>query len=262
MFYFLQNGRIRVTVKTSDPELNEALAIGLPTVIEGGIWTLNLLAYVLSKMDAKCLGLFREHLPAACAEISELLHQSVSLWHCHLLKDGNPRKSPLKMERFDTAAICKKIDEELLTKFSRALDMLRLTGGQLFANIMKRAKENGDLERFGKIEDYLWPDRNSNRKITNYAFDLVPAITFGTNEGIILECSIRGNFDNSEDKIQRIGFAKTLGDSMEDSRIMGELCGILLYHGTRYINDNLFLFESSYGIERLLKRPLNIEPSK
>ena len=40
---------------------------------------------------------------------------------------------------------------------------------------------------------------------------------------------------------------------------MGELCGALMYHENRFINENLYLFDSTESIERMITRRMEIE---
>ena len=43
------------------------------------------------------------------------------------------------------------------------------------------------------------------------------------------------------------------------SAYMGELCGALMYHESKFVNDNLYLFDSNASIERMLTKPLTLE---
>ena len=82
-----------------------------------------------------------------------------------------------------------------------------------------------------------------NPTLSDYEFDFDALVQFGANEGIYIDCSIRGHFDENEpsDKKQILhcGSFKTLGTSLEDMRIMGELAGSLVYFAREYVNKNL-----------------------
>lgn len=40
---------------------------------------------------------------------------------------------------------------------------------------------------------------------------------------------------------------------------MGELCGVLMYHENRFVNENLYLFDSTESIERMNTKSMEIE---
>jgi hypothetical protein len=40
---------------------------------------------------------------------------------------------------------------------------------------------------------------------------------------------------------------------------MGELCGALMYHENKYVNENLYLFDSTESIERMISQKLETE---
>lgn len=91
--------------------------------------------------------------------------------------------------------------------------------------------------------DYFHAECYKTMKLTDCEFDFDAHVQFGSNEGIYIDCSIRGHFDQNEpsDKTQILhcGTFKTLGTSLEDMRIMGELAGSLVYFAREYVNKNL-----------------------
>ena len=119
----------------------------------------------------------------------------------------------------------------------------RDTNEDLMNNVLALVKQNHCYDKAEKIMDYFHMSSGNAIKLTDYMFDLNTNLEFGTNEGIYLECSIRGHFDENEpsDKTQILhcGTFKTLGDSLEDMRIMGELAGSLVYFTREYVNKNL-----------------------
>lgn len=66
-------------------------------------------------------------------------------------------------------------------------------------------------------------------ELTDCEFDFDARVQFGANEGIYIDCSIKGHFDENEpsDKTQILhcGTFKTLGTTLEGMHIMGELAG-------------------------------------
>ena len=42
-------------------------------------------------------------------------------------------------------------------------------------------------------------------------------------------------------------------------KVMGELCGVLMYHENRFVNENLYLFDSTESIERMITKSMEIE---
>lgn len=122
--------------------------------------------------------------------------------------------------------------------------VLRDTGGELFCRVVQLARENGDLDWADPILDYVLPSKKegSSRgrvELTAYEFDFLPIVNFGGSEGIYIDCYLKGKFDDSGCHSLHVGTLKTLGTSLEDCKIMGELCGTLMYHAGRYVNENL-----------------------
>ena len=119
----------------------------------------------------------------------------------------------------------------------------RDTNEDLMNNVLELVKKNHCYDKAANIMDYFHMSTGKPTRLTDYMFDLDTNLEFGANEGIYLECSIRGHFDENEpsDKTQILhcGTFKTLGDSLEDMCIMGELAGSLVFFTREYVNKNL-----------------------
>ncbi|GHV28519.1 hypothetical protein FACS1894167_05710 [Synergistales bacterium] len=140
----------------------------------------------------------------------------------------------------------------------------RHTNETLMAEIFKIVEAMPDFERANAILDYGLVERSETREITNYGFDFLASPQFGSSEGIYLNCYISGVYDEKGADAQksmslfrnpfRLDAAtfKTLGTSLEDMKIMGELGGTLQYVANRYINKNIELFEPNIAREDIL----------
>lgn len=236
--YFLAYGKAAVTFETPDAELNEALEKCMPEEINGGLKELSLLAYILDRKDGEWLAQLREKLPESVASVPELLESAYSSFDWNRL-----------MERYT-----RKLNQEIESQ--------RMTGGELFEHIMECAKANGDLARFDAINDYVLPDDRHTEKLCSYEFDMLPIVGFGGSEGIYIDCGLRGKFDESGRDSIRIGTLKTLSTDLDACKVMGELCGVLMYHENQYVNENLYLFDSTESISRMLTKPLTLEQAQ
>lgn len=114
----------------------------------------------------------------------------------------------------------------------------------LFHAVLDRARASGDLREIEPILDYYLPTKKKclpsedDTYLTDYSFSAVAGISFGC-EGIFVDLSIVGNFDDSGKDRCSIGSFKTLCSDAEASRLMGQLCGVLMYHTTQYVNENI-----------------------
>lgn len=119
----------------------------------------------------------------------------------------------------------------------------RDTNEDLMNNVFELVKKNHCYDKAEKIMEYFNPESYSTMKLRDYEFDFDTHVQFGESEGIYLDCNIRGHFDENipSDKTQILhcGTFKTLGTSLEDMRIMGELAGSLVYFAREYVNKNL-----------------------
>ena len=119
----------------------------------------------------------------------------------------------------------------------------RDTNEDLMNNVLELVKKNHCYDKAEKIMDYFHSEAYKTMELSDCEFDFDAHVQFGANEGIDLECNIRGHFDENEpsDKSQILhcGTFKTLGTSLNDMRIMGELAGLLVYFAREYVNKNL-----------------------
>ena len=119
----------------------------------------------------------------------------------------------------------------------------RDTNEDLMNNVYELVKKNHCYDKAEKIMDYFLPERHETQELTDYEFDFDANVQFGTNEGIYIDCNIKGHFDENApaDKIQTLhcGTFKTLNTSLEDMRIMGELAGSLVFFAREYVNENI-----------------------
>lgn len=235
MPFYLARGTATVHMDTHDAELNEKLEQCLLPEIQGGVRELSLLAYMLGKMNTEQMSKLAAKLPTAPCAIDDILQCACTPTGYYRLKEQHDRH------------------------LQKDLEDQRMTGGQLFKNIMECARENGDLARFDGICEYVLSEDYDLNKLCSYEFDMLPAVNFGGSEGIYVDCYLKGKFDENGRKTCHIGTIKTLSEDMEGCKIMGELCGILLYHKNRYVSENLYRFESPQEIEKMLAKPLTLE---
>ena len=122
----------------------------------------------------------------------------------------------------------------------------RDTNEDLMNNVFELVKKCHCYDKAEEIMDYFQAESYKTMELSDYEFDFDAHVQFGANEGIYIDCSIRGHFDENEpsDKKQILhcGSFKTLGTSLEDMRIMGELAGSLVYFAREYVNKNLERF--------------------
>lgn len=131
----------------------------------------------------------------------------------------------------------------------------RDTTDTLFEAILKRAREAGDMADIDPILDYALPPLSKQaRKLSDYRFDIVPELEFGGSEGIYITLYLRGDFDKTEDKRCELGTIKTLEDRLDACKLMGKLCGILMYHGGEYINENIHRYTPKGELEHEWER--------
>lgn len=62
-----------------------------------------------------------------------------------------------------------------------------------------------------------------------------------------MELFLEGQFDESGNDRCSIGTFKTLRDDAEACRLMGQLCGVLMYHTAKYVNENLHRYTAKAG---------------
>ncbi len=124
------------------------------------------------------------------------------------------------------------------------IQVVRDSAEDLFRAIVLRAKQYGDWQEAQEILDYYLPSEHegyATKKdiLTAYEFNFYAVMQFGGSEGIYIDCSLRGKFDDSGRTVLDIGTIKTLETNMDACKRMGALCGALIYHASAYVNENL-----------------------
>jgi len=129
-----------------------------------------------------------------------------------------------------------------VTKMSKKLK--RETTMELMKAIQEITVSAGDYAKGNEIMDYFFASDYNAVPVSNYEFDLCTDVRFGSNEGIYLGIYIDGLFEENqnESRLLRIGGYKTLNTDLEAMKIMGELGGVIVYHGRNYINSHLDRF--------------------
>ncbi len=119
----------------------------------------------------------------------------------------------------------------------------RDTNTELMNKVFELVKENGCYEKAGAIMDYFLAEDYRVRELTDYEFDFIAQVNFGGSEGIYIDCYISGRFDEkaapSETQRLRCGTFKTLDESLDAMKIMGELTGALTFFAHKYVNREI-----------------------
>ena len=139
-------------------------------------------------------------------------------------------------------------------------EVFRDTGGSLFSSVVRMAKASGDFDKAGAILDYYLPCEHESGiregvELTAYEFDFVPIVNYGC-EGIYIDCYLKGKFDESGRSSLHVGTLKTLKRDLESAKIMGELCGTLMHHASRYVDQNLRRYMSAGELEAAYQRQM------
>lgn len=114
----------------------------------------------------------------------------------------------------------------------------------LFTAILDRAKDAGRMAEIEPILDYCLPNPQepespeTDQYITDYRFNILPFLQFGCEE-IYIDLILDGSFDATERTRLHIGTVKTLRQDQEACELMGRLCGLLMFHGSAYVNENI-----------------------
>lgn len=136
-----------------------------------------------------------------------------------------------------------KVENRCKGEMSFMQKIKRDTNEDLMKNVYELVKKHHCYDKAEKIMDYFLPETYKTMELTDYKFDFYANVQFGLSEGIYIDCSIRGHFDEnaSSDKMQALhcGTFKTLGTSLEYMRIMGELAGSLIFFAKEYIDKNI-----------------------
>ena len=256
--YFLAYGKADIEFQTPSCELRDVLKRSMPDALENGIRELNLLATALDQMNGQQLLQLENSLVSEKCDYAEVTRRILYVGYEAFYKSGAPNPNAQPLEQYDATSCHRHLEEKINASIQKELECLRLTGGQLFEKVMDCARQNGDLERFDAICDYSLPETYEQSKLCSYEFDLLPAVNFGGSEGIYIDCSLRGKFDETDRTALRIGTIKTLETDLDACKTMGELCGTLLYHESKFVNENLYLFAPTQEVEHLLSRKLTV----
>lgn len=130
----------------------------------------------------------------------------------------------------------------------------------LLQRILEAARADGAIAEAEAILDYILPNDNEpacpdgDSYLTNYRFDLVPHMSFGSSEGIYLSLCLEGSFDSSDKHKATIGTFKTLRTDLEACRLMGALGGVLMYYGREYVNREIRRYTPKAELERMEER--------
>lgn len=130
--------------------------------------------------------------------------------------------------------------------------------------VLERARATGDLKEIEPILDYYLPNEEEplspkeDSYLTNYAFSAEAKVSFGC-EGIFVDLDLVGTFDDSGKDRCRVGSFKTLREDAEAGHLMGQLCGILMYHATKYVNENIHRYTPKKELEAELHRKASLQ---
>ena len=149
----------------------------------------------------------------------------------------------------------------------------RDTTKDLFFAVLNLVKENGHYDKAAAIMDYHLPSEwethvREDIELSNYRFDFFATAQFGGSEGIYIDCYLRGEYTETERKfinyardgaletetVRSIGTFKTLKDDLESFKVMGELCGALMFYAHKYVNANIDRYTPSRELEKQEQR--------
>ncbi len=115
----------------------------------------------------------------------------------------------------------------------------------LLYETLKRARAAGSMAEIDPMLDYILPNEHEpeyaerDTFMTDYRFNVVPVIRYGSSEGIYVDLHLEGEFDSSGNANLCIGTFKTLHTDLDACKRMGELCGVLMHYATAYVDENI-----------------------
>lgn len=117
----------------------------------------------------------------------------------------------------------------------------RDTNVDLMQVALELVKKNGCYSKAEEILEYFSPERWTVVELSDYQFDFLCKVSFGSCEGIYLDCYIDGIFTDGQTETKKLpcGTFKTLSTDLEAMKIFGELGGALSYFATQHINKNI-----------------------
>lgn len=136
------------------------------------------------------------------------------------------------------------------SKRSPVAKIKRHTTTDLFNETLAAARAAGLLTELDAILDYAEPARDA-KPISDFEFDVLFQLRFGRCEGIYLNASIWGVWqEGGSDSQQSIGTIKTLREDMAAMLIMGQAAGALTWWARDCINSNLNDFAPAATLAR------------
>ena len=105
-----------------------------------------------------------------------------------------------------------------------------ITGAGMFNAIVAMARRAGDFSRAEHILESCRPCEYGHS-----AGGPTPITVFQFDEGMFLDCYLRGRFDDSSRYSICIGSMRILSRNKDTCKILGELSGALTYHAHLYI---------------------------
>lgn len=174
-------------------------------------------------------------------------------WSCVWRRITGPKNDPTigcghasncVRERFQgssSAAVCKEYIED---DPNVRVDVVRDTRETFMRTVHQMAEDSGQLAKAQGVLDYFLPDTHSKPStIACSNFNFITKVCFGDNEGIYLDCCADGQIEEDGKKaLWHLGTYKTLGTSLSDMQIMGELGGTLTYFASQYFDQNAARF--------------------
>lgn len=121
----------------------------------------------------------------------------------------------------------------------------RDTSHILMENVLSLVKESGNYKKAEQIIEYYNSSPAKAVALSNYEFDFISEIRFGSNEGIYLDCWLEGTLSDTQiSKSERIlcGVFKSLNTDLESVQTLAELGGSLTYYAKKYVNKELKRF--------------------
>jgi len=138
----------------------------------------------------------------------------------------------------------------------------------LFTATLDRVRASGYMTEIEPILDYCLPNPlepeapDRDQYLTDYRFNIIPSLQFG-GEGIYIDLLLEGSFDATERTRLHLGTIKTLRQDQKACELMGKLCGLLMFHGSAHVNENIHRYtpkrELEQEYERMLKKQKNKE---
>ncbi len=239
---FWSNEKINVSFETPFAEINESLNRCFSVATPSELKVLSLLAYMLERMDDQQMEFMCRALPKNPCDLPEIICLAKYYCDIYFLTDGTLNPYVVPIETFQSNYEPFEINSQLIGEFKMHIKRQRLTGGQFFEKIVERARLNGDMGRFENIHEYVSPNEFKKAKLCNYNFDFLSIVNFGGSEGIYIDCMLKGQFDESDNSTLEVGTIKTLETDLGACKIMGELCGVLMYYSDRFVDENFYLF--------------------